>query len=774
MKAGRRCVVTARTRTGERQKKTDTRVAELEKKIDALTATLQSRAGPEAQVPTYDGGEGAPGAKRSLASTILSPHSGSATPHTRLRDWGVSKTTENPSAASGSYPSYAGAGQKRKITDILGVDAQASSQKKPPTAKEMSLGPDYTDVVERGVMTGEIADELFARYNEDMVPHLPGVVFPPTERAADLRKEKPLLFLAVMSAAAAAYPHMQRELIEELMEIFGRKIICNGEKSLEIVQALLVSVMWYFPPESFEELKFYQLAHIAIVMALDLGLGRSNPVKPRNANQPSGMHTLGFYSFRPGKDDPESLECRRTWLACYYLSSNTAMGLRRPFLLRWSTFMEDSVKHLEASPEAAPTDKFLCYLVRINKLGEDVSLRFSLDDPGLTSNIQEIGTQLALRGFEVELERLKRSIPEELMQPSMIFGFEYINIYMHESCLQGPHMDSFKACIATANLDDEMVNPRSLGRAQIDALLTCIAAVSTSFDTFLAMDISKIRCLPVFNFVRIAYALVILIKVNLAITAPESVLANVITDSLKAEYYLDSLLAKFLEASAEDKCRPAGKFLLVLAMLKGWFTNKASNMRKDNASNDKDSKGDGSDLQQTSGLGQTSVSRTATSKSAGADISPAMGHARGYTQNQEQPTPSMASYFGAATANTPLQLLSEVATGDPNPKYPQASTGWLNRARQTYTFNEGRGSMDMQGQAPWPPVPPMGGGMGFESIGDGMDWEGLALGLGVGLPVTETGILGMMTGEVNLQAPGMNTGVGMAMGGWNSMYQNQG
>lgn len=406
LKARRRCVVTARTRTGERQKKTDTRVSELEKKIDALTATLQARTGPEpmavplgaADVPLGPGGRPSSissSAHHSSVTAILSPDSDAASATERV----------------GSYASTA---QKRKLTDIFGTESREASQKKPATAKESSLGADYVDFVDRGIMSPEVAEELFARYSQEMVYHLPGVIFPPTERAVDLRNEKPLLFLAVMASAAAARPELQRQLIKELMEIFARKVICNGEKSLELVQALLVSVAWYFPPDSFEELKFYQFIHIACVMALDLGLGRGSPVRRKPTGAAS--NAINFFTFRPGKEDPESLECRRTWLMCYYLSSNAAMGLRRPYLVRWSAFIEESVKLLETSAEAAPTDKHFCILLRINKLGEDVSTRFSVDDPAMAATLQDFGTQLALRGFEVELERLKRSIPESLMQ----------------------------------------------------------------------------------------------------------------------------------------------------------------------------------------------------------------------------------------------------------------------------------------------------------------------------------------------------------------------
>lgn len=405
-KAGRRCVVTVRSRGGERQKKTDTRVAELEKKIDFLAATLHARGGSE-----HTGASGGSSTQRpgSLPSVAGSPEESRAPVtmvNSLLTHWGVTE-----GAASPSQPAT---GQKRKLSDTQ--DARAGDEAaKHPRLGSSSLGEDYVDIVDRGLITAERAEALLGRYNKLMAPHFPAVVFPPDETAANIRASKPLLFLALMAASTSDSGALQKTLVKELMRILADKVIVGGEKSFELVQTLFVSVAWYWPPESFDELKFYQLAHIGIVLAIDIGLGRAGGgARPRSHQFPG----FGNPSRGPNRVDAESVECRRTWLAGYLLSTNTAIGLRRVNLLTWSSFMRESVEILETSEDAAPSDKYLCQLVRANRLGEEIMTQFSLDDPVMSVNLSDVRTQLTLKGFEKQLEKMKRDVPSELQQRS--------------------------------------------------------------------------------------------------------------------------------------------------------------------------------------------------------------------------------------------------------------------------------------------------------------------------------------------------------------------
>jgi len=46
----------------------------------------------------------------------------------------------------------------------------------------------------------------------------------------------------------------------------------QGEKSLELIQSLLLMILFYYPPNGSRQGQYYQYAHIAATMAFELGL----------------------------------------------------------------------------------------------------------------------------------------------------------------------------------------------------------------------------------------------------------------------------------------------------------------------------------------------------------------------------------------------------------------------------------------------------------------------------------------------------------------------
>lgn len=408
-KAGRSCIVTQPTR--KRQKKTDSRVAELEKKIDALTATLSATKAGHSMPGMPDGAGGilyGPGTDASRSwnavNTAIS------------RDSAAMARSQNQSPYAEGHPMVYPppmvlAGQKRKYPEPKESSENASTPSVAPSAVD-TRSHEYSDIVDRGIITMERAAVFWDRYNYQMAPHLPAVVFPREMTVGELRKTKPVLFLAVMSAASSEVPNIQRVIVKELMQVFADKIMITGEKSIELVQALNISVIWYWPPENFEELKFYELVHMAAIMAIDLGLGKR---KSRRARQiGSAFRDHPFRKHPP--PDPTTIEARRTWLMCYFLTTNTAMALHRPFLIRWTSFMSECLDVLEGSPDAAPSDKYFCHLVRTHQLAEEIGFQFCMDDPTVAVNLSDYMTQHKVRGFERELEKHRQGVSHDLMQ----------------------------------------------------------------------------------------------------------------------------------------------------------------------------------------------------------------------------------------------------------------------------------------------------------------------------------------------------------------------
>jgi hypothetical protein len=131
---------------------------------------------------------------------------------------------------------------------------------------------------------------------------------------------------------------------------------------------------------------------------------------------------------------------------------------------------------------------------------------------------------------------------------------------------------------------------------------------------------------------------------------------------MKVEGYLDGLLEKFRATAADDKSRPAAKFLMVLVMLRTWFHRpKGGKLAA--------TKADSLWHQAQNVEGETPAQTPAPSGALASQPS--------LLQQQQQPDYS--------PANTPLQLLSEVATGGtprPESRNQYSSNEWHQNSHQ--------------------------------------------------------------------------------------------
>ena len=345
-KANRQCIITQPSR--KRQKKADSRVAELEKKLDALTAALhQQQHGGAAQYGGQQVG-GAPAADMMHGRGSI----GSAT---QMQQYGAQPIMQSPTTAIATSIDPAMRGQKRRRTDD-------NDQQRPTyepggdnhvhphlahmgSAKNDSISKTFGEIEEawapnkdlKGLLhhqspeqfihrintliNPEMATAIFNRYLNQLAPHLPAVMFQPGTTAEQVFKEKPILYVCILSAASFGTLNQDTSklLAREAVGAIADCVVRNGAKSLELIQAMQVLALWYKPPEQAEQTNFYQIIHMAAVMALDIGLGkRFNPTKSkRGFGGPNAQFAPGPHKTLP--QDSDTLEARRAWLTCYYL-----------------------------------------------------------------------------------------------------------------------------------------------------------------------------------------------------------------------------------------------------------------------------------------------------------------------------------------------------------------------------------------------------------------------------------------------------------------------
>jgi hypothetical protein len=181
--------------------------------------------------------------------------------------------------------------------------------------------PDF-DVIDQGIVSMDQAGELYQTYNNHLAEHYPAVVFAPGTPAEELRKTKPTLFLAVIAAAAGkSDPSLYSVLNSMVLNAYAHRTVINSEKSLELVQAMIITCVWYFPPGKFSQLKFYEYIHMAATMAMDIGLG-TNPRSSRSRR--GGEESNPLISDQGVILSDAEIERRRTFLVCYIMTTGYA------------------------------------------------------------------------------------------------------------------------------------------------------------------------------------------------------------------------------------------------------------------------------------------------------------------------------------------------------------------------------------------------------------------------------------------------------------------
>ena len=335
LKSGKECVFASPKRRRQR-KRTDTRVADLEKEVRTLRSYLKRRdeLTPEAEAEDEHNADNSQGSKEDNR-TSMSPSAMDNENKSTSRNGvaSLSPRSQSTSKASGTSEDIGGQGRGQQSEPLSQADAIVWSQMCPPGANnaEMLTRPaPIPDVIESGLISMEIATTLFQRYIDELVVHYPIVPLPRGITAERVRHTKPILFLSIISAAASstADQHIYQALNTVNITVLTENIFKKGRKSLELVQALLITAVWDYPLDDFEHLKFYQYFHIAATMALDIGIDRKTErsqnfrstmpgVKMESAIMTCPMTGKIYDSNDPSALEYEMIESRRTLLSCY-------------------------------------------------------------------------------------------------------------------------------------------------------------------------------------------------------------------------------------------------------------------------------------------------------------------------------------------------------------------------------------------------------------------------------------------------------------------------
>ena len=263
---GRECESTSRTRQKPRRKPISN-TAQLEAKLDSLVSLLQS-------------------SHQSKSPASEPPHHQQAA-HQPFACAEVGPPTASVSADTGSSPSS---------------PAQ-------PTGWPIDI-------------SDQEAEECLGRFRLKL-PHFPFVSIPPSETAATLRRDRPILWQCILAVSTKSMPRRQA-LGSHLRSLFAEKLIVQHERSIEILLGLLAFMGWANYQLAPQQLFLCMYCQLLTGLIRDLGLDQqkgSEEQHPMACLKPQGlvMRLAGTVAC--------TMEARRAAIATFVITSELALPL---------------------------------------------------------------------------------------------------------------------------------------------------------------------------------------------------------------------------------------------------------------------------------------------------------------------------------------------------------------------------------------------------------------------------------------------------------------
>ncbi|KAL5113850.1 hypothetical protein ACEQ8H_008270 [Pleosporales sp. CAS-2024a] len=194
-----------------------------------------------------------------------------------------------------------------------------------------------------------------------MLEFFPFVTLPKEYSCQDLVQHRPLLLFGVLTAASYESSSLQQTLSREFRKVAMVKIL-NGEKSLDLLQGLLVFIAWHHHYMDTQAVSVPMLLQLCVGIATDLGLDRLSSAPVR-----SPLHR---------DEDSRDREAKRAYLGCYYLASNVGLvEAGRSRSISYSTTLRSYASDL-ASAWEQKSDTVLPIFVDVCQFMEDVEETF--------------------------------------------------------------------------------------------------------------------------------------------------------------------------------------------------------------------------------------------------------------------------------------------------------------------------------------------------------------------------------------------------------------
>ncbi|KAJ4355418.1 uncharacterized protein N0V89_003434 [Didymosphaeria variabile] len=445
--------------------------------------------------------------------------------------------------------------QLRNIHDFGDKDAIDSRPTLLVRPQRKSEPPINDEQVQSLLSNGE-AENLLSVYRS-MCITFPFVPIDDVLSAAHLHATKPMLFLAIITVAAWDNHKLQRHLDRVYRKELADHTYIRPRRTMQLLQSVLVYLSRYHFVFSHKTQQIYFMQTTANGLALDLEL-----------HQKSTRPLMDF----PGRPSPsplsvtEQLERQRTFLGCYYLSSQVATGMQRPNLLKYTEYMGQCSKDLQDHRQY-PSDAIIGHLLAIRRLDDQIHECFFTEET-VALDITDPRISMNFRFLESQLDQWKRERYSDEYQILFDLASAYTDMQLHSIALRAPQTSH------------QGYMPDS---TRLNALLATLEACKRFFDTLLACPPSNYHILAFSEWFRIPVVVMTLARLCIPSDTHTAALWDVKAahERGRLDLYLESLCYRMKGLSTYKRTQSFHHDFywaleMIMDLTKSWFVNKIS------------------------------------------------------------------------------------------------------------------------------------------------------------------------------------------------------
>ncbi|KAK5998845.1 hypothetical protein PT974_01229 [Cladobotryum mycophilum] len=265
-----------------------------------------------------------------------------------------------------------------------------------------------------------------------MLSQLPCILLPADTSVPQLAATQPFVLLAILAAASGSRTLQGHSLYdEEFRKVLGLKFVTGGERSMELLQGILIYCCWYpfhLQPRNKTVLQYMRFA---ADLVHDLELDQELP-----------PHAL------ESKVTDQQLDGIRAYLAYYYAASLLGIAWRKHknFGVPFITWTATCCDILERNAKVYG-DSVLASLTRLASITKDAS--GTMHD---TKNQPAQQARLILMGLETQVKEAESRIPHSVASSTTIrMEVMFVNIYLNGGNLlriPRPSKSQIAACIS--------------------------------------------------------------------------------------------------------------------------------------------------------------------------------------------------------------------------------------------------------------------------------------------------------------------------------------